>query len=58
MNYCERCMWGDKCSAPDGCDHFDPLDEDHLDIIYDLYNYYKEWMAYIKHNQGGDWDNY
>ena len=51
-------MWGDKCSAPDGCDHFDPLDEDHLDIIYDRYNYYKEWMAYIKHNQGGDWDNY
>lgn len=53
-------MWGDKCSAPDGCEYYDPLDDTHLEITYNRTAFEKEWADYIYERslEGGDWNNY
>ena len=60
MNFCANCMWGDKCSAPDGCEYYDPLDDTHLEITYNRTAFEKEWADYIYERslEGGDWNNY
>lgn len=59
MDYCARCMWGDKCSVPGGCGHFDPLDDTHLEISYNKNEFRREWLKYIEQEiaTGGDWDD-
>lgn len=45
---CQNCMWGDKCSTTGECDYYDPLDENHLEAVYDKAAFQKEWSSYIK----------
>ena len=42
-------MWGDKCHADGGCEHYDPLDDDHFTNSKD--DFYNEWITYTK-----DWN--
>lgn len=49
MPTCKKCLWYDRCTADNECEHFIPFDDDeYTEEIIDngRYEFYEEWFDY------------
>lgn len=53
---CESCMWSGQCSEQNGCEYYDPLQDDYscAENLYNRIEYEYEWQTYIACWNGND----